>query len=259
MTSYYWIKLYHEILDDPKMALLPDRLWRRVVELFVLAGKYGTTGVIPDSRSIAWLLRMEYDELEMDMKQIATTGIIEPVTNGWLVVNFAKRQAAVSGADRVQQHRKRVKKLQYYEPANTPDNSEVTQLKRVVTQINRLTESDIDTDTDKDLEDITAAATTANVQPFGQLYDAFLDATKIAPTMLNERKAADTIREWVSAKITPGEVKQAVEEMQQKELTIVGPWSVTNAINIVRSKGSAKKKMSHDAPEARKKYAEWEK
>ena len=35
MSSFYWIKLYHEVLDDPKMALLPDRLWRRTIELFI--------------------------------------------------------------------------------------------------------------------------------------------------------------------------------------------------------------------------------
>ena len=109
-----------------------------------------------------------------------------------------------------------------------------------------------------ELEKATAAVAAKNVQPFGLLYDAFLEATKISQTMLNERKAADTIREWVTAKITPEEVKQAVEEMQQKELTIVGPWSVTNAINIVRSKGNGKKKAAtHNAPEARRKYAEW--
>lgn len=28
----YWIKLYHEILDDPLMATMPDRLWRRTIE-----------------------------------------------------------------------------------------------------------------------------------------------------------------------------------------------------------------------------------
>jgi DnaD/phage-associated family protein len=138
MTSYYWIKLYHEILDDPKMALLPDRLWRRVVELFLLAGKHGTDGVIPDSRQLAWLLRMNPDELEMDMKQIETTGIVERVTNGWVVVNFAKRQAAIEGAKRTAQHRERQKQQQYYDS--------VTTVKRDVTQnqINR-----VDTDIDK--------------------------------------------------------------------------------------------------------------
>lgn len=28
----YWLKLYIEILDDPKMATLPDRVWREKVE-----------------------------------------------------------------------------------------------------------------------------------------------------------------------------------------------------------------------------------
>ena len=28
----YWIKLYHEILDDPKMGRLSDRTWRRTNE-----------------------------------------------------------------------------------------------------------------------------------------------------------------------------------------------------------------------------------
>jgi len=37
--SKLWIKLYHEILDDPKMCKLSDRLYRRVMELFLLAGE----------------------------------------------------------------------------------------------------------------------------------------------------------------------------------------------------------------------------
>lgn len=135
MSSFYWIKLYHEILDDPKMALLPDRLWRRTIELFVLAGRHDKNGQIPDTRSIAWELRLSTDDLEMDLKQIEATGIIQRTTNGWLVVNFEKRQSAVSGAKRVQQYRDRQKKQQYY--------GDVTQVKQDVTQ-NRT-----DTDTDQ--------------------------------------------------------------------------------------------------------------
>jgi hypothetical protein len=131
--------------------------------------------------------------------------------------------------------------------------------KKKLIEVEDEVEDEVDDEGEDDLEIITAAATTANIQPFGQLYDAFLEATKIAPTMLNEHKAADTIREWVAAKITPQEVTQAITEMQQKDLTIVGPWSVTNAINIVRSKGSGKKKLDHDAPEARARYAQWNK
>lgn len=41
MAAKYWIKLYHEILHDPKMGRLPDNLWRRCIELFLLAGELG--------------------------------------------------------------------------------------------------------------------------------------------------------------------------------------------------------------------------
>ena len=56
----YWIKLYHEILDDPKMATLPDRLWRKVIEIFLIAGKLSPdkSGQLPETNQIAWLLRM---------------------------------------------------------------------------------------------------------------------------------------------------------------------------------------------------------
>ena len=121
-------------------------------------------------------------------------------------------------------------------------------------------DDEVNDEGEDEVERATAAVVAKNVQPFGLLYDAFLEATKISQTMLNERKAADTIREWVTAKITPEEVKQAVEEMQQKELTIVGPWSVTNAINIVRSKGNGKKKVTdRNSDEARRRYNDWDK
>lgn len=136
----YWIKLYHEIIDDPKMATLPDRLWRRTIELFLLAGKLcpDKSGELPDTRQLAWLLRMPTDDLQTDLVQLASTGILQATKTGWEVVNFNKRQSAVPGAERVKQHRERKQKQEYYEG--------VTNLKRNVTQnkINRdrLTETE---------------------------------------------------------------------------------------------------------------------
>lgn len=139
MAANYWIKLYIELLEDPKMATLPDRLWRRVIELFLCAGKFGKNGNLPETAQLAWVLRMSTDDLEMDLKQIATTGIIQRTPDGWLVTKFADRQAPVPGKERVRQFRKRQQKQQYYD--------DVTQLKRKVTQIqNTDTESDTDTE-----------------------------------------------------------------------------------------------------------------
>lgn len=132
----FWIKLYHEIIDDPKMATMPDRLWRRSIELMLLAGRYSKdkTGDLPETRQLAWAMRMSTDELQLDLDQLTLTGIIKRTPTGWNIVNFEKRQKAASDLERKQQERSRKQSQQYYE--------DVTGLSRNVTQSteNRLTE-----------------------------------------------------------------------------------------------------------------------
>jgi hypothetical protein len=140
VSGNYWIKLYIEIIDDPKMATLPDRLWRRVIELFLLAGKMGANGYLPTTSQLAWLMRMETDELELDLQQLSNTGIIEPVPNGWLISKFQERQASVSEARRAKEYRKRIRQSQYYDDTVTKRDASVTQINRLTD--NRLTESD---------------------------------------------------------------------------------------------------------------------
>lgn len=125
----YWIKLYLEILDDPKMATLPDRLWRRVIELFVLAGRFGINGDgnLPDTRQIAWMLRMPTDDLAHDLDQLIGTNIIEPIPNGWRVVNFAKRQAPMTAAEKQKRYRERLHREQYQDSNVTGALPKVTQ------------------------------------------------------------------------------------------------------------------------------------
>lgn len=148
MASTYWIKLYHEILDDPKMGTLPDRLYRRVIELFLLAGKFGDEGNLPDEMQISWILRIPADDLLLDLQQIESTGIIERTTEGWRVVNFAARQAPVPDAERKQRQRDREKSEQYH--------GTVTQLSRNVTQ-NTDTDKKPDTDQEREAEAETDA------------------------------------------------------------------------------------------------------
>jgi len=110
----YWIKLYHELLDDPKMALLPDRLWRRTIELFLLAGKVNKNGLLPDTAEVAWMLRCNRDEIQLDMDQIAMAGIIYKVDEGWMVAKFEERQAASTSTERSRYFRQNQKKEIYY-------------------------------------------------------------------------------------------------------------------------------------------------
>jgi hypothetical protein len=129
----YWIKLYHEILDDPKMATMSDHLWRRTIELFMAAGRINKEGSLPSTKEVAWMLRTTEQDLAPDLEKIAANGIITKTDSGWFINKFSIRQAAVPDAERQRQHRERSHKAQYYGDDVVTDN--VTSLSRNVTQI----------------------------------------------------------------------------------------------------------------------------
>ncbi len=164
MASNYWIKLYHEILDDPKMGTLPDRLYRRVIELFLLAGKFGDDGNLPDEMQISWVLRVPADDLLLDLQQLESTGIIERTADGWKVTHFAARQSPAPDAERKQRQRDREKSEQYHgnvTPTSEQRHETVTEMSRFVTQN---TEADTDSDADPEGEAEAEAETGARAQ-----------------------------------------------------------------------------------------------
>ena len=142
MASTYWIKLYHEILHDRKMAQLSDHLYRRVIELFLLAGETDQDGALPDVADMAWTLRTDETAMLDDLRAIAKVGIVTDTGKGWVVTNFAERQAPIDPDERVRRHRERKVKDAYYtqtKPENDipndvpndappePDNAPVTE------------------------------------------------------------------------------------------------------------------------------------
>ena len=221
----YWIKLYHEILDDPKMGVLPDRLWRRCIELFLLAGRSGNDGILPNTMQLAWSLRMSSDELQGDLDQLIMTGIIQPIPNGWLIVNFAKRQDAATANERKQQQRARDKSRQYH--------GEVTKQSRFVTQS---TELDTDTESDTDTEEEVVHDDDAfKANP---LSVAFTSASGITPHTLD--KWSRTLNDMQKLGMTADDVRHGTLALKAKKYTIVGIWSVFNASIAEMGKRTAK-------------------
>jgi hypothetical protein len=105
--AYSWAKIYIEVLDDHKMGLLPDSLWRRVIELILLAKKLDKDGWLPGLMEMSWTLRMPAEKLEADLTELSKTGIVELKDGNWFLTNFAKRQAFEPVAERVRNYRKR--------------------------------------------------------------------------------------------------------------------------------------------------------
>jgi len=144
MKSHYWIKLYHEILDDAKMGRLPDRLWRRAIELFLMAGEEHNEGHLPCVADMAWRLRLDDEALLEDLRALEQVNILTQLKDGvWLVTKFAERQAPMSSAERQQRYRDRQRKEQYY----GNDSSD-----RPVTKCNADVDTDVDTDVNTDVE-----------------------------------------------------------------------------------------------------------
>jgi hypothetical protein len=183
MTNNYWIKLYLEILEDSKMGRLPDRLWRRVIELFVLAGRTNEDGKLPDTPEIAWSLRQPTDDIDIDLKQIESTGIIQRIPSGWMVTNFSKRQGPSPVNERVKSYRDRQRQDQYY------GNNDVTNSYTPVTPSlqTRYTESESESESESEAESEAEAeggnSTAAAVTP--QVNHVLIDSQTAAIIYMN--------------------------------------------------------------------------
>lgn len=87
-----WIKLYTEILSDPKMGRMSDKLFRRTIELFLLAGKEDGDGVLPSIDDIAWSLHSSTKEIQTVLDELTNLKIIERKDDKYLISNFESRQ-----------------------------------------------------------------------------------------------------------------------------------------------------------------------
>jgi len=114
MTAKYWIKLYHEILHDRKMATLDDRLWRRVIECFLFAGEVDQEGYLPTVSDMAWILRINEEELETDLNALISLGILEHREGLYFVRNFKVRQDKLPKAEYMRRLREQQQRDEYY-------------------------------------------------------------------------------------------------------------------------------------------------
>lgn len=140
MVGKYWIKLYHELLYERKIATLEDRLWRRMIECFLMAGELNQGGKLPPLVDMAYLLRMSEENLETDLNELIRIGVLEYRDESYFVKNFEKRQAPMEKAEymrRMREQRQREEARQ-----NLPELQDSYQSVTV-------SNTDTDTDTDK--------------------------------------------------------------------------------------------------------------
>ena len=228
MAATYWIKLYHEILRDPKMGRLPDRAWRRTIELFLLAGEMGSEGILPAVADMAWQLRIDEATLLEDMATLAEHGILTETEDGWLVTNFASRQGPVSDTERMSRYRERLRHAQYHGDAAVTNRN-----------VDSDTESDTDSDTEAEPEaredalaaggaedDVLAGALFTEVDQTGVLLnatlaEAWLDAIEDHRAWLTEQDVHDAFLAAAKANVprpSPSYVRSILDRCKRENV-----------------------------------------
>lgn len=79
-----WFRLYADIVNDPKVQLLPDRLFKFWVNCLALTSE--RRGYLPNAREIAFRLRLSITEAEDDLACLMTHGLIDHVEVGGMKV-----------------------------------------------------------------------------------------------------------------------------------------------------------------------------
>lgn len=149
MAAFYWIKLYDEILDDPKMGRLSDGAYRLCINLFLLASRQELRdGRLPDFDDIGWLLRLSSDKLQELWQELERAGIVCMKEGLPFVSNFSTRQEAVSDAERMRRYRER-KRFEEMGQSDEGDTPELQDGNEPVTNRNADKEEDKEEDKEK--------------------------------------------------------------------------------------------------------------
>lgn len=105
-----YCRLSADILDNSRYGLLPDNLWRRLIELYILSCAIDKNGELPRFDTIAWhlhithknTLREELDEL-LEHKFLAVKASAPDI----LIVRHFDRLKIDISTDRVKRYRER--------------------------------------------------------------------------------------------------------------------------------------------------------
>lgn len=103
------IKLRPDILDNPKFGRLPDNLWRRTIELYLVAAMENDGGRLPEFDKIAWLLRIEFDHLVNQVACLKKAGILyeDQDKKTLRIRGYNRVQAVKNSTERVRRYRER--------------------------------------------------------------------------------------------------------------------------------------------------------
>lgn len=257
----YWIKFYTEVLDDPKVATLPDRLWRRFYELCLIACKEDRSGYLPSIDNIAWSLRQPKDEINADMLELERLGLIawDDSACDMKVTNYGKRQASKTPSERQKTSRENKHKEEYY------GNETVTTRDEEVSQLVTQSRVELDLELEKNRVDVDVPPSGGDNDdpiPASQRIIKFAELAKI-DLSLNSPDSRG-VHEWISALdrmeasgVTEPIMRQAIQELTEKKYKITSPQSIVKACSVILGERKRKDQANQRIPDSTGAFAEF--
>lgn len=99
-----WFRLYDEVLDDPKVQRLPDRLFKTWVNLLCAASR--NDGIVPCVADLAFLLRRDETKLAGDLDALMAVGLLDEIEGAVTPHNWNGRQfQSDKSTERVKRYR----------------------------------------------------------------------------------------------------------------------------------------------------------
>ncbi len=105
-----WLRLYDEVLDDPKVQRLHPALFKHWINLLCLASQQAERGTLPDVAGIAFRLRLFPAQAQRVLEQLVSAALVARESDGSHTLPAWQRRQSPSDdvAQRVAKHRGRI-------------------------------------------------------------------------------------------------------------------------------------------------------
>jgi hypothetical protein len=117
-----WIKLWTEMLHDPKVLALTDEQHRFWIDILCMAGSVEKNGALGTAEDISCVVRKPLSATRRLLGVLRRAGMVSEIHSVWMIAHFAKRQYRPPSdrpeavRDRVRQHRERKRTEGYQGP-----------------------------------------------------------------------------------------------------------------------------------------------
>jgi len=151
-TKTLWLRLYTEILNDPKVQRLPDSLFRAYINFLCIAKEYSDNGVLPPKKDIAFFLRCPENSVKKLCDGLKNSGLLDLVNEGYSVHGWNNRQYESDGDPTRYSRVKRFRDNKRNGKETAEETPIETDVKRVSNTLRNGKETRIDSETETETE-----------------------------------------------------------------------------------------------------------